>query len=224
MPDNHIITVPVNGQLQPERPESDLAKNFRAILANNARAGLDIKTLQKKEAEGKANLITSMSEIKTDVFTPLLLDEFSKAMDDVKALDTKIHTLDNLINKTNSEIYEGDDVQAIEVLRLKKECMISDRFHYNKERADKAKYILDIYDQIAYKETFKEKGPKKEDVPGGYGAMMAAMMAAGAGAKIATDATNKANDAIKEKAKSKKPKVPRGYNSINPDLEKLFKN
>lgn len=223
MSDNHIITVPVNGQLQPENQESDLTQKYRAILANNASSGLDLKSLQKKEAQGKANLIASMSEIKTDVFTPLLLDEFSKAMDDVRALDTKIHTLDNLINKTSSEIYEGDDVQAIEVLRLKKECMVSDRFHCNRERADKAKYILDICDQIAYKETFKDKGPKKEDMPGGYGAMMAAMMA-GAGAGIANAATDKANAAIKEKAKSKKPKQPRGYNSINPDLEKMFKN
>lgn len=219
MSDNHIITVPVNGQLQIKNNDSDLTNRFLSILSKNANSGLDLKKIQKKEMETKANLVVSMSEIKSDVFTPTLLDEYTKVVDDIKDFDNKISTLESKIKTISNQIEDSLDIEELSLLKLKKDELVSDRLYCKKERSNKADYMLEIYDQFAYKETFKEKNFKKDEPPDVMSAMMAAMMA-GAGVGIANAATDKANDIIKEK--TKKNRNHKNYNTINPDLKTMY--
>ena len=209
---NEINSIEISPTLEVSN-ELSLRDKYMGILQANANRNLNQKQIEIENAKNKANLISSVSQIKSEVFAPNLLDDYSKLEKDITDLEEAIKINLSAINYIENDILQAGTIEEMELLKAKKSYLIQENRVKREEIERKMELKLKILDNFDFKGTFKEarKGINSD----GEGFM--GMLGAIAGVSAGVSATMTANS-IQNGNKQKKKKG----NTINQDILNLY--
>lgn len=209
---NEINSIEMSNTLEVSN-ELSLKDKYMGILQANANRNLNQKQIEIENAKNKANLISSVSQIKSEVFAPNLLEDYSKLEKDITDLEEAIKNNLSAITYLENDILQAGTVEEMELSKAKKSYLIQENRLKREEIERKMELKLKILDNFDFKGTFKEA--KKGINPEGEGFM--GMLGAIAGVSAGVSATMTANN-IQNGNKQKKKKG----NTINQDILNLY--
>jgi len=106
--------------------EPSLKDKYMGILQANANRNLSQKQIEIENAKNKANLISSVSQIKSEVFAPNLLEDYSKLEKDILELEEAIKNNLSAITYLENDILEAGTVEEMELSKAKKVYLIQE--------------------------------------------------------------------------------------------------